>query len=169
MAEQHSSVPSRRTSGWHTSGWWASGVVLALAGGVVLSGCGSRPAQSQGVDVAAGGFKDGTYSGRSQTQDDGGYGEVSLTISGKDITAASFVLHNPDGSVRDQSYGTVNGQIVDKHTYDQAQAGVAAAPQYAATLVQTDDLGKVDAITGATLTHQQFVEAVTDAVKNAHS
>ncbi len=138
------------------------GLALAALGGLVLAGC----AGAVDTDVKDGGYADGTYSGRSQADDDGGYGEVTLTIKGDDITAATFTLRLKDGSEKGKDYGMTNGKVVDIPTYRRAQAGIAAAPEFAAQLVETDDLGSVDAITGASLSYRQFQEAVTDALRN---
>ncbi|MFT4109882.1 FMN-binding protein [Propionicimonas sp.] len=134
-----------------------------LAGGLVLTGCST----ALDLDVRDGGYADGTFTGRSQADDDGGYGEISLTIRNDDITAATFTLHLEDGSVKDAEYGKTNGKVVDSSTYRRAQAGIAAAPSYAADLVETDDPADVDAVTGASLSYSQFQEAVEDALRQA--
>jgi major membrane immunogen (membrane-anchored lipoprotein) len=141
----------------------ARGLALATLGGLALTGC----SQLIDTDVRHGGYTDGTYSGRSSPDDDGGYGEVSLTITGNDITAATFVLRQADGSVKDADYGRTNGQVISQDTYRKAQTGIAAAPEYAAALVEADSLNDVHAITGASLSHQQFVDAVKDALRSA--
>lgn len=143
------------------SGSARRGAALAVLGGVLLTGCAAVD-----TDVRDGGYADGTYTGKSQPDDDGGYGQVSLTVKGNDITAVTFALLEKDGHPKDADYGKTNGKVVDIPTYRKAQAGIAAAPKYAAQLVETDDLARVDAITGASLSYQQFQEAVTDALRN---
>jgi major membrane immunogen (membrane-anchored lipoprotein) len=141
----------------------ARGVALAALGGLALTGC-SQPIDT---DVRHGGYADGTYSGRSHPDDDGGYAEVSLTIAGNDVTAATFVLRQADGTAKDADYGKTNGEVISPETYRRAQTGIAAAPEYAAALVEADSLDDVHAITGASLSHQQFVDAVKDALRSA--
>lgn len=137
------------------------GAALAALGSVLLTGC----VAAVDTDVRDGGYPDGTYAGRSQPDDDGGYGQVSLVIAGDDITAVTLTLRSKDGSEKGADYGKTNGQVVDLPTYRKAQAGIAAAPRYAAQLVETDDLAEVDAVTGASLSYRQFQEAVTDALR----
>jgi major membrane immunogen (membrane-anchored lipoprotein) len=137
------------------------GAALAALGSVLLTGCASVD-----TDIRDGGYADGTYTGKSQPDDDGSYGQVSLTIAGNDVTAVTFTLRLKDGSEKGEDYGKTNGKVVDIPTYRKAQAGIAAAPKYAAQLVETDDLSGVDAITGASLSYRQFTQAVTDALRN---
>lgn len=136
-----------------------------LLTGLALAGC-SEPVAT---DVADGGFADGSYTGLSAPDDTGAFGEISITIAGSDITAAEFLLKEADGALKDADYGKTNGEIINEEVYARAQAGIAAAPVYAARLVETDDLAEVDLVTGASLSHAQFVEAVTDALAQARS
>lgn len=134
----------------------------ALAVLATLTACGAP-----NLNVRAGGFADGTWTGKSDHDDTGGYGVVRLTIHGNDVTAATFTLYQADGTRKGVDYGKVNGQITDQDEYDRAQAGIAAAPKYAAELVSTDDLSKVDTITGASITYRTFEQAVTNALDQA--
>ncbi len=142
----------------------AQRVAAVVAGGLALAGC-AEPAAD--VNVGDAGFREGTFTGRSAADDQGTVGEVSITIAGDAITEAAFSILDADGSVKGEDYGKTNGEIVDEETYRLAQQGIAAADDYAAKLVETDDLGGVDAISGATLTHRQFVGAVEDALAQA--
>lgn len=145
-----------------------AGLLLAtFTGTSVLTGCSAFTPPD--TNVADGGFVDGTFSGRSEADDDGSYGEVTLTIAGNDITDVTFVLREADGTAKDETYGMTNGQIVNEESYRRAQAGIAAAPEYAAALTEADDLAAVDAVTGASLSYQQFVAAVEDALSNARA
>ncbi|MDQ7992474.1 MAG: FMN-binding protein [Propionicimonas sp.] len=137
-----------------------------LAGGLALAGCAAEVAD---LNVADGGFADGSYSGVSAPDDQGGYGEVEVTIAGDDVTAVEFVLRQADGTTKGEDYGKTNGQVISEEVYARAQAGIAAAPVYAARFVETDDLDAVDVVTGASLTHGQFLEAVADALGSARA
>lgn len=141
-------------------------LAAVLLGGLALAGCATEVAD---LNVAEGGFADGTYTGVSAPDDQGAYGEVSVTIAGNDVTAAEFVLKEADGSVKGSDYGKTNGEIISEEVYAKAQAGIAAAPAYAAQLVETDDAGAVDVVTGASLSHGQFLEAVADALADARA
>jgi major membrane immunogen (membrane-anchored lipoprotein) len=131
------------------------GIVLLIAAATVLGGCGTSS------ETAA--REDGVYTGVSSEDDDGAYGEVNITVEGGVITACDFVTWQKDGSVKDEDYGKVNGEISNRDFYDKAQLAVRAMRQYADALVETQSEKSVDAVSGATIAHGQFLEAVTDA------
>jgi major membrane immunogen (membrane-anchored lipoprotein) len=135
--------------------------IALLLGGLAIAGCADAPAD---LNVADGGFTDGTFSGSSTADDQGATGEATITIKGNDVIAVEFRIRDADGTVRGADHGTTNGVIVDQATYRKAQLGVAAGADYAAKLVETDDLDAVDAITGASLTYRHFTGAVEDAL-----
>jgi major membrane immunogen (membrane-anchored lipoprotein) len=131
------------------------GVALLIAAALSLCGCGTSS------DAAS--LEDGVYTGVSGEDDDGAYGEVSITVEDGAITACSFVTWQKDGSVKDEDYGKVNGEISNRDFYDKAQLAVRAMKQYADELVETQAPESVDAVSGATIAHGQFLEAVADA------
>ena len=51
--------------------------------------------------------------------------------------------------------------------YKKAQAAVASYQEYSDNLTQVGDPAKVDVITGATVAHQQFVQAAIRAIAAA--
>ena len=110
-------------------------------------------------------LKDGVYSGRSSIDDTGAYGEVSITIKSGKISGCEFVTWQKDGSIKDENYGKVNGEISNTAFYDKAQLAVRAMQEYAAQYVQTQDLKSIDAVSGATIAYNQFIEAVEEALK----
>lgn len=119
-------------------------------------------------------YKDGTYKGTSSVyenpdgSDDGnGYGEVEITISGGVITDASYTSYEIDGTLKDEDYGKANGEIANKDFYNKAQKAVAACDEYAKMLVEGGSLDGVDAISGATINYDNFVEATKNALKEA--
>jgi major membrane immunogen (membrane-anchored lipoprotein) len=134
----------------------AAGIALSLAAALSLCGCGDADAAIP--------EEDGVYTGVSSEDDDGAYGEVRITVEDGAIAACSFVTWQKDGSVKDAEYGKVNGEIANQEFYDKAQLAVRAMQQYADELVALQSPAKVDAITGATIAHGQFLEAVADAL-----
>ena len=143
----------------------ASRRLLALMlGGLAVTGCAEAPVD---LNVADGGFTDGTFHGRSAADDQGATGEATIKIKGDDVTSVDFRIRDANGSVRGVDYGKTNGEIVSQETYRRAQAGVRAGADYAARLVESDDLEAVDAITGASLTYRLFTGAVEDALTQA--
>lgn len=135
-------------------------LVMALAA-TVLAGCG-------GADS----YKDGTYTGKSTVfeGDEGegdGYGVVTLTIEGGAITACDFKTYEPDGTLKDEDYGKQNGEIANQDYYNKAQKALAGANEYAKILVEVGDYHAIDSISGATISYNQFMEAVDDALYQA--
>jgi major membrane immunogen (membrane-anchored lipoprotein) len=130
-----------------TVGW------VFLAG---LSGCGGAPA-----------YTDGVYTGRSGLDDTGAYGEVTVTIRDGAVADCRFVTWQEDGSLKDEEYGKVNGAISSQAYYNSAQLAVQAMGRYAEQLVEVQLPDEVDVITGATISHDQFLEATAEALAAA--
>jgi major membrane immunogen (membrane-anchored lipoprotein) len=134
-------------------------IVFALAFTLLLlSGC------KDSSNIA---YKDGTYIGKSSEDDRGAYGEVTITIKNAKITECNYVTWQKDGTIKDENYGKVNGEISNQEYYDKAQHAVAAMEQYAQKLVEVQKPEKVDSISGATIAFNQFNEAVNDALDEA--
>ena len=114
-------------------------------------------------------YADGTYTGRSkdyQADESGvgaGYGTVELTIQDGKIAACTFSMYELDGTLKDSSYGS---DLSDDNRR-KAQKAVQSAPRYAKMLVESGSLDGVDAISGATISYNEFVEAVNDALSKA--
>ena len=141
---------------------------LIICAALLISGCGDEtpmphtPAQHRiNLDAA----KDGIYIVESSRDAELGNGTLTLTIRDKKITATEFTGCDVFGKVKDADYGSLAGR--DSDDYRKAQAAVAALKIYPAQLVATQDLGAVDAIAGATVSYNQFVETVKRAAAEA--
>lgn len=108
-------------------------------------------------------YKDGTYEGRSTNDSRGAYGTVVLKIEGGKIASAEFVQYNADGTIKGEKYGEEAGE----ENYKLAQKALENSKQYPEQLVKTQDVEKVDAVTGATSSWKQFTEAARDALAKA--
>jgi major membrane immunogen (membrane-anchored lipoprotein) len=128
------------------------GALLAVT---LLAGCGAR------------GYKDGVYTGRSGEDDTGAWGEVTITIAGEQVADCRFVTWQKDGTIKDENYGRVNGEISNQDYYNKAQLAIRAMEQYTRTFRETGDLKKVEAVSGATIAFDQFNEAVEHALEGA--
>ncbi|MBR1472034.1 MAG: FMN-binding protein [Lachnospiraceae bacterium] len=135
-----------------------------MAGSILLAGCG-------GDDTA---YKDGTYEGRSSVyhtdegSDEGnGYGVVTITVTGGKIANCVYKTYEEDGTEKGEDYGKEDGRIANKDFYNKAQKANAACAEYANMLVQNGQLKGIDAISGATINYNEFVEAVNDALSQA--
>jgi len=138
--------------------------VLSFTGSILLTGCGKGAVT----------YKDGTYEGKSEVHEseDGsdngnGYGVVNITIESGKITECTYKTYETDGTPKDEDYGKENGRIANKDYYNKAQKANAACSEYASMLVANGGLDGIDAISGATINYDEFVEAVDNALREA--
>jgi major membrane immunogen (membrane-anchored lipoprotein) len=107
------------------------------------------------------------YEGKSGADDTGAWGEVSITISGGKPADCVFITRQKDGAVKDENYGKVNGEISNQDFYAKAQLAVRAMEQYAKEYIAKQELTKIDAVSGATIAYNQFLEAAEEALDKA--
>ena len=81
--------------------------------------------------------------------------------------SATYFGIDKDGTMKGEDYGKKNGQVSDAQNYKKAQNAVKANATYGAQLVERQQPGKVDAISGATISYEQFIEASTKALDEA--
>ena len=140
-------------------------LVLSLA--LALAACGGE--QSSSGVPASSALKDGVYTGRStdhEADEDGngsGYGEVSIEIKDNAIVSCDFSMYELDGTLKDETYGSG----LSKENRLKAQKAVQSAGKYASMLVEAGSLEGIDAISGATISFDEFTEAVNDALSKA--
>ena len=131
------------------------GTAILISAGLLLTGCGDdKSAQkdagketSQEAVLDMTGVKDGTFSADS-SEAKVGHSHVELTIKDGAITK---VVHTG----------------IDKNGNVKAQNAYKAIGSYASQLESKKDLSKVDAVAGATISYDQFKEAVEKAVDEA--
>ena len=148
------------------------GIAVLLSVGVMLTGCGdekkeapkndAKPA-AQAVSIDLTGAKDGTYAADSAKHEQLGYSHVELTIENGAIAKVVHTGFDKDGKQKDENYGADKPEGVRK----KAQNAYKAIGSYASQLESKKDLAKVDAIAGATVSYDQFNEAVAKAVDMA--
>jgi len=142
-------------------------IMMAIALSFTLAACGSSSSSSS----AAKNYADGTYTGRSADHDadesgnGSGYGEVTIEIKDNKVVNCEFKMYELDGTLKDDSYGA----DLSKENRLKAQKAVQSAPKYAAALVDAGTLDGVDALSGATISFEEFEEAVKDALSKAAS
>lgn len=151
------------------------GLAAALAAStmVLAAGCGSeKPAEKaastptpppKAADIDLSDAKDGTYTAESSSHEL--YGKSKITIAVKDhrIESVTFVGFDKDGKLKDETYG----EGASESNRKKAQIALQGYNTYGKELVKTQQLGKVDAISGATVSYEQFVEATQKAVSEA--
>lgn len=137
-------------------------MLMVLSLGLSLTACGESSS-------APAGYADGTYTGRSsdfQEDESGngaGYGIAEIEIKDNTIVDCTFTLYELDGKVKDETYGA----DLSKENRMKAQKAAQSAEKYAASLVESGSLDEVDAISGATMSYQEFCEAVNNALDEA--
>jgi major membrane immunogen (membrane-anchored lipoprotein) len=122
---------------------------------VLFAGCGNTV------------LRDGVYTGRSGEDDTGAWGEVTITVTDAKVQGCEFVTWEKDGTVKDENYGKINGEISNQAYYDMAQLAVRAMKKYAADYLRRGSLKDVEAVSGATISYNQFLEAAEQALENA--
>jgi major membrane immunogen (membrane-anchored lipoprotein) len=122
---------------------------------LLASGCGG------------GAYRDGVYTGKSGEDDTGAWGEATVTIEAGKVGGCEFITRQKDGTVKDENYGKINGEISNRDFYDKAQLAVGAMKKYTADYLKAGRLKDVEAVSGATIAYDQFLEAVENALKTA--
>ena len=141
--------------------------ICAVAGVTVLGGCGSSGENEKGNAL-----NPGVYTGQSSTADDeegGGYAIVKLTVGDDNkIENVTFDTFEKNGKKK----FTENGAPADPESDDPEYLKMMkdaweACETYRTQFLETGDTGKIDAISGATLSYDQFKEAVDIALQKA--
>ena len=135
-------------------------ITLALAA-FCFAGCSKNEGTAQQVGQSTQAvqptvrYKDGVYKAVSGIKDDwGGSAEVTITIKDGKITDCEFLSYEKDGTLKGEDYGKTDGVIKN-------------AEKYGPKLVETQQLDKVDAIAGATVSYELFENVVGIALKQA--
>ncbi len=114
-------------------------------------------------------YTNGTYTGRSSDFDEdesgngAGYGEVTIKIEDNKITDCNFKMYELDGTLKDENYGA----DLSHENRLKAQKAVQSADKYSSAIIGKSSADNVDAISGATISCNEFKEAVNDALKKA--
>ena len=123
-----------------------------------------KKAEAPANDLAT--AKDGTYTAESRA-DEWGKGRLTIVVKDHKITAAEFLGVKSDGKIKDETYGTSDGEIKNEGKYKKAQNALKAHEKFAAQLVERQRISDVDAIAGATVSYNQFVEAAQNAIEQS--
>ncbi len=138
-------------------------ICAALMIAAVCAGCGSVSCT----------YKDGTYTGKSgvysgdEEGNGNGYGEVTITIKNNEITSCDFKTYEENGTLKDDDYGKIDGEIKNRDYYNKAQKAIKGSEAYANAIIGKINPEEVDSISGATFSYDQFTDAVFDALDKA--
>ena len=113
-------------------------------------------------------YVDGVYKATSSIKDDwGGSAEVEIVVKDGKIASCVFASYQEDGKLKDAEYGKIDGVIKNMGLYKIAQNAVIQSNKYGDMLVQSQDIEKLDAISGATVSFGLFKDAVEQVMKEA--
>lgn len=112
-------------------------------------------------------YKDGTYKVKTGLDDEGYFTEATVTIKNDKITNVEWCIYdsNSNNSPFDENYKTkfVGNSLYTKQCEDDWNG----SRNYSSELIKTQDMSKVDAVSGATWTYNKFKSVVTKALKKA--
>jgi major membrane immunogen (membrane-anchored lipoprotein) len=134
-----------KTEGKIVNRTWLAVVVVAL----ILAGAWYLNNQRGGAVS----YRDGTYEGKSATDERGNYGTIEIRVQDGKITAVDYVEYGGDGKPKGPEYPW--------------QQALEAIPEYEKQLIDKQNPDKVDTISEATGTGEKFREAAKDALKKA--
>ncbi len=112
-------------------------------------------------------YKDGTYEVTTEPDMEGYYIKAKVIIEKGEITTADWTIY--DSIHEDKPFDENYKEIFKDNPiyYDQAIKDWENSRGYSDELIETQDLGEVDAVSGATWACNQFKKAVTDALDQA--
>lgn len=128
---------------------------VVLATGILLSACGGKA-----IDLNT--AEDGLYS--ASYQDDGDNPsrvEVKFTIDKGKVIQCEATEFDAKGRAKDEHYGEQAGP----DNFAKAQRALEGIRQYPQLLTQVEKLEDLDAVSGATVSHKRFVEAIKKALR----
>lgn len=139
-------------------------ILAVIASAVMVVSFSACSSESKTAD-----YTDGTYTGRSSNFEEdesgngAGYGEVTIKIENNKITECTFRMYELDGTLKDENYGA----DLSRENRLKAQKAVQSADKYSAAIIGKSSADGVDVISGATISCNEFKEAVNDALKKA--
>ncbi|MGY0374301.1 FMN-binding protein [Clostridium sp. JNZ J1-5] len=145
-------------------------VATAVLATSILAGCGNsskptdtKPKTEENSNKAAKSYTDGTYKASYDHIDGHGWKpQIEIQIKDKKISKVVFDYVNPEGKLKtqDENY---NKAMKDKSKTSPAEY----SPQLGDNLVKTQDIDKVDVVTGATHSSENFKALAKAALANA--
>lgn len=127
-------------------------LAVAALSTAVLVGCGSKEAA----------FKDGTYKEASEVNDKGYVSQIEIEVKdGKIATVKYDEVKDGVAKSADEAY---NKMMLEKGS---PSSPAKAFPELEASLIETQDVDAVDAVTGVTSSSDSFKTLAAEALKDA--
>lgn len=126
----------------------------------------SKTAESKTAErKTAEGYKDGIYSGEAEVKEVGGTIKLDLVVSGGKITSVDMKNLNREGKEKGEDYG--KSEPLNQGLYSVAQNSILGTNEYPSRLIESQDPDQIDAVSGATLSRDAFVQAAKAALDSA--
>lgn len=140
-----------------------SAVILVVGGAAIVAVGESADAQTNP------GYNDGTYYAESDPDARGRQALIEITVLNGTIVSVHYdeVERDADGQVvmsKLYSYSYADGWRAGR---DADTTQLSAFPAYVNQLIETGDLEQVDVISGATSSHENFLEVAGEALEKA--
>ncbi len=115
--------------------------------------------------ASTGAYKDGTYQYTGKKDGEGYLVEGTMVVSGGLIQSMEWqIVDDHRHRVFDETYEDVFGNDTYKQ---QCRDDLSGMKTYAPTLIDKQEVGDVDAVSGATWSHGKFVEAAEALLEQA--
>lgn len=112
-------------------------------------------------------YKNGTYEAKTADDYEGYHSEAKVNISGNKIADVQWKIIDSNGIVFDDKYEKV---FAGNPAYQQqARDDYKGAVTYGPKLIETQDMDKVDSISGATWSYKKFKEVVSEALEKSET
>lgn len=123
---------------------------------------------SSSQSTSASSYKDGVYDVKTPLDNEKYYTEASVIIQEGKITSVDWTIYDSghDNKPFDKDYYHVMEQYSDLYV-QQAKDDWTGSRDYSDSLIETQDVDKVDAVSGATWTNIKFKEVVEMALNQA--
>lgn len=123
----------------------------------LLVGCGTKSNESE--------YKEGTYEVEAENFDEHGWkSQLELEIKDGKIAEAKFDYVNEEGNLKteDENYNTMMKEASGTNPAE-------FSPELSKRLIDAQDIEKVDVVTGATVSSDEFKKLANVALENAES
>ncbi len=145
-----------------------------IAGAVLIAICLSSFYRDSTPDTVTGGdqdtlriYPDGNYSGQSRFMytEEPYWGSVSFTLKNGQFDGIKFFIR--DSNLHEQFDGNYEKHFQGNELYiQQCRNDWKGVQAYPGKLIETQDIEKIDAISGATWSFNIFIASVKDALNN---
>lgn len=97
----------------------------------------------------------------------GAFGDINIKLEIKDgkILKCELEAIDKEGNIKNENYGKNSGE----KNYQLAQIALNGIMKYPDMLLQAQDVEKIDAISGATVSFREFQMAVKDALEKSRN